>query len=43
MWIVRNGKIVIMAQDTRRGGKLVYIPERKWIRLTDEQRARYSI
>lgn len=41
MWIVSNGKVVIMMQDTQRSMKWVYIPEKKWDTMTAEEKARY--
>lgn len=41
MWCVRNGKVQIMVQDTKRGMKWVYIPEKKWDSMTDQEKERY--
>ena len=41
MWIVRNGKIMIMVQDTMKKMKWVYIPERKWDAMTAQEKERY--
>lgn len=47
MYVTRNGKIYVMVQDTRKstasGYQWIYIPERKWLRMTDQQKARYII
>ena len=47
MYVTKNGKIFIMAQDSKQAGKYgmkwVYIPERKWLRMTDQQRAHYIV
>lgn len=41
----KNGKVCVMVQDTQKANKYglqwVYIPERKWQRMTEEQRKRY--
>ena len=37
MWIVHNGKVMIMLQDTMKRMKWVYIPERKWDAMTDQE------
>lgn len=40
-----QGKVCVMVQDTKKpckaGYEWVYIPERKWDRMTEEQRKRY--
>ena len=46
MWCVHGSGVCIMVQDTkkrdRRGLlKWVYIPEKTWLKMSDEQRARY--
>ena len=45
MYTVKNGKIMVMVQDSKRkdviGYKWVYIPARKWEKMTDEQKKRY--
>lgn len=41
MWCVKNGKVCIMMQDTRKGMKWVYIPERKWDAMTAQEKERY--
>lgn len=47
MYTVKNGRPCIMVQDSKKptgyGYKWVYIPLRKWDRMTEEQRARYII
>lgn len=47
MYVTRNGKIFVMVQDSKQtskyGMKWVYIPEKKWLRMTDQQRARYIV
>lgn len=38
IWCVaRNGKVCVMVYDVKRG-KYVYIPERKWLAMPDEQK-----
>lgn len=41
MWIVRNGKVQIMVQDTMKRMKWVYIPECKWDAMTAQEKERY--
>ena len=41
MWVVKNGKVQIMVQDTQRGMKWVYIQERKWDAMTAQEKERY--
>ena len=45
MWCVYKGHIAIMVQDTRKrnknGLRCVYIGEKQWFAMTDEQRQRY--
>ena len=41
MWITENGKTYIMMQDTRKGMKWVYIPEKKWDAMTAQEKTRY--
>jgi len=47
MYVTKNGKIFVMVQDSKKtskcGMKWVYIPEKKWLRMTDQQRARYIV
>lgn len=40
MWYFRNGKLGAMMYDTRKK-KLVFIPEKKWDRMSPSQRARF--
>ena len=40
MWVVYRGKVHIMMYDTRKK-KYVYIPEKTWDAMTDEQKMRY--
>lgn len=41
MWVVKNGKVMIMMQDTQNKMKWVYIPERKWDAMTAQEKERY--
>ena len=45
MYVIKNGKVCVMVQDSKKaskyGMKWVYIPEKKWLRMTDQQKARY--
>jgi hypothetical protein len=41
MWVVKNGKAMIMVQDTRHKMKWVYIPEKKWDSMTVAEKERY--
>lgn len=45
MWCVHGSKVCIMVQDTQKktryGLKWVYIPEKKWDAMTDQEKARY--
>ena len=47
MYVVKNGKCCVMVQDTKRptkyGFKWTFITETKWLRMTDQQRARYIV
>ena len=47
MYVIKNGKICVMVQDSKKtskyGMKWVYIPERKWLAMTDQQKARYIV
>ena len=47
MYVIKNGKVCVMVQDSKQsnkyGMKWVYIPERKWLRMTDQQKARYIV
>lgn len=47
MYVIKNGKVCVMVQDSKQankyGMKWVYIPEKKWLRMTDQQRARYIL
>jgi len=41
MWVVKKGKVMIMMQDTKRGMKWVYIPEKKLDSMTAQEKERY--
>ena len=47
MYTVKNGKVYVMVQDTKKpeygSYKWVYIPECKWLRMTDQQKKRYIV
>lgn len=48
MWCIYKSGVCIMVQDTkkrdRRGLlKWVYIPEKTWLKMTDEAKARYIV
>lgn len=45
LYCVKNGKVCVMVQDTKKATKYglewVYIPERKWASMSEEQKKRY--
>ena len=46
MWCIYKNGVHIMVQDTEKkdrhyGYKYVYIPEKKWLAMTEQQKARY--
>ena len=41
MWVCKNGKVMIMVQDTKNRMKYVYILERKWDAMTAQEKERY--
>lgn len=45
MWCVYRDHVCIMVQDTMRktknGLRWVYIPEKQWLRMTEDERRRY--
>lgn len=45
MYCVKNGKTFVMVQDTKKATKYglewVYISERKWKRMSEEEKKRY--
>ena len=46
MWVVHRSGVCIMVQDTQKRDhrgllKWVYTPEKTWLKMSDEQRARY--
>lgn len=41
MWVVKNGKVSIMVQDTQKKMKWVYITEKKWDAMTAQEKERY--
>lgn len=47
MYVVKGNRVCIMVQDTKKptkyGYKWTFIPEAKWLRMTDQQRARYIV
>jgi len=44
-WCVAKHGVSVMAKDTQKptkyGYKWVYIPERKWLRMSEKQKKRY--
>ena len=47
MWCVHKGQIAIMVQDAmrrdRNGYRWVYIPEARWLGMTEAEKARYIV
>lgn len=46
MWCVTKKGVCIMVQDTQKrdkayGYKYVYIPEKTWLKMSEEQKSRY--
>ena len=41
MWVIKNGKVMIMVQDTMKSMKWVYIQEKKWDAMTATGKERY--
>lgn len=47
MWCVYKSGVHVMVQDTKKrtknGFQWVYIPEKTWLKMTDEAKARYIV
>lgn len=47
MWCIYKSGVCIMVQDTKKrtknGFKWVYIPEKNWLKMSDEAKARYIV